>query len=52
MLIAHESKALRDRFFEAGPTSLPDLEILELFILGTAPPRCKTIGQRTAEGLW
>ena len=38
MLIVHERKALRDRFFEAGPISLPDLEILE-FILFWALPR-------------
>jgi DNA repair protein RadC len=37
VLIAHERKALRDRFFEAGPTSLPDLEILELILFWALP---------------
>jgi DNA repair protein RadC len=36
-MIAHERKALRDRFFEARPTSLPDLEILELILFWALP---------------
>ena len=37
VLIAHERKALRDRFSEAGPTSLPDQEILELILFRAMP---------------
>ena len=32
VLIAHERKALRDRFSEARPTYLPDQEVLELIL--------------------
>jgi DNA repair protein RadC len=37
VLIAHERKALRDRFSEAGPTSLPDHEVLELILFRALP---------------
>ena len=37
VLIAHERKALRERFTEAGPTTLPDHEILELILFRALP---------------
>ena len=37
VMIAHERKALRDRFSEAGPTPLPDQEILELVLFRALP---------------
>ena len=37
VLIAHERKALRDRLSEAGQTSLPDQEILELVLFRALP---------------
>jgi DNA repair protein RadC len=37
VLIAHERKALRERFTEAGPTTLPDHKILELILFRALP---------------
>ena len=37
VLIAHERKALRDRFFEGGTAALSDHEVLELILFRALP---------------
>ena len=37
VLMAHERKALRDRFSKSGPAALPDHEILELILFRAIP---------------